>query len=129
MIPATRSRGRPLRERCAGLRAQAWWVIRKRGRFTLPDLLLTLATAEHRNPEDNLKKYLARLVKVGVLEVAKERVPDGKLTSNGLYAYRLAKDLGPQAPIVRWRGNKVFDPNSQRELEPLQAQPQQEGGT
>jgi hypothetical protein len=110
------------RTKCIGLRARAWWVIRRSKRFTLPDLLCTLADGSQKDPAANLKKYLARLVKVGILDVAKDRKDDGKLTSNGLYDYRLARDLGPKAPVAIRDSLNVLDPNSGQVLEPKDAQ-------
>lgn len=93
---------------CMGLRARAWWVLRKNGAMTLTELLLTLADSRHKCADGNLSRYLGRLTKAGIL--SRERVPDGKLTSNGVYRYRLMKDLGAKAPVVRKQ--EVFDPNS-----------------
>lgn len=89
---------------------------------------MTLADDSQADPGGNLKKYLARLVKVGILAVAEERVPDGKLTSNGLYRYRLILDVGAKAPVIRRDSLGVYDPNNGREMEPLQEPPQAVGG-
>ncbi|MDO9104910.1 MAG: hypothetical protein Q7U57_08100 [Methylovulum sp.] len=93
---------------CLGLRARAWWVLRKNRSMTLTELLLALADSQHKCADGNLGHYLRELAKAGIL--SRERVPDGKLTSNGVYRYRLVKDLGAKAPVVRRR--EVFDPNS-----------------
>jgi hypothetical protein len=95
---------------CLGLRARAWWVMRKNRRFTLPDLLTTLADGTQKEPAGNLGRYLRHLARAGILEIETERVSDGKLTSNGLLSYRLIKDVGPKAPVVRQDG--VYDPNA-----------------
>lgn len=92
---------------CQGLRARAWWVFRKNRSMTLAELLMTLADGKQKCPEGNLSHYLRQLVKVGIL--SRERIPDGKLTSNGVYRYRLIKDLGAKSPVVRKK--EVFDPN------------------
>lgn len=93
---------------CLGLRARAWWVLRKNRSMTITELLLTLADSRHKCADGNLTRYLRALTKVGIL--SRERVPDEKPTSNGVYRYRLIKDLGAKAPVVRKK--EVFDPNS-----------------
>lgn len=103
-----------------GLRSRAWWVIRKNKRFVLPDLLSTLADGNQKDPAANLRKYLGRLVRVGILEILPERVRDGKETSNGLYGYRLVRDVGPKAPVVRKNEPGVYDPNGKTVFEPLE---------
>ena len=95
-----------------GLRVRAWWVMRRKRVFTLLDLMLTLCTGEEKCAERNLRKYCEGLVKVGILGVGKDRIDDGKPTSNGLLGYVLERDVGFFAPVVRYRSKTVFDPNS-----------------
>lgn len=101
------------RTKSQGLRARAWWVIRKNKCMTLADLLSSLNDGSHSYADRNLGQYLAFLTKVGVLE--RERISDGKVNSNGVYLYRLKADLGHKNPIIRKDG--VYDPNSQQVLE------------
>lgn len=96
------------RNKSHGLRARAWWVIRKNKCVTLKELLLSLNDGEQKDPASNLGQYLRKLSLCGVL--ARKRVADGILTSNGVYEYRLVKDLGSQAPVMKKTG--VYDPNS-----------------
>ncbi|MGZ8944340.1 MAG: hypothetical protein ACXW1W_02830 [Methylococcaceae bacterium] len=98
------------RTRTGGLRARAWWVLRKNRSMTLIELQTTICNGAEKNPVANLRKWLTKLVKAGVLDVA--RVDDGKPTSNGSYSYTVVNNLGPKAPIVRARTGLVFDPNS-----------------
>ena len=98
------------RTRTGGLRARAWWVLRKNTSMTLIELQTTLCTGREKNPVANLRKWLTGLVAVGIVEV--ERVADGNTHSNGSYRYTVARNLGPKAPIVRAHGGGVFDPNS-----------------
>jgi hypothetical protein len=100
------------RTRSYGLRARAWWILRKNKTTTLADLLMSLNDGSHKHADRNLGQYLTLLTKVGVLQ--RERVSDGKLTSNGVYLYRLKTDLGHKNPIVRKDG--IYDPNSQQLL-------------
>jgi hypothetical protein len=97
-----------------GLRAKAWWVLRKNRRMTLAELMLTVCDGEEKSAESNLGRWLNKLVCAGLL--TRERVADGKLTSNGSYRYALVKDWGPKAPVVRASTGEVFDPNSGKTL-------------
>ncbi len=103
------------RTRTGGLRARAWWVLRKNRSMTLIDLQSSLCTGSEKDPVANLRKWLTKLVAAGVVVI--ERVDDGKPTSNGSYSYTVVKDLGPKAPIVRAQGGQVFDPNSNAIIE------------
>ncbi len=98
------------RTRTGGLRARAWWVLRKNRSMTLIDLQSSICDGSEKDPIANLRKWLTKLVAAGVVVI--ERVDDGKLTSNGSYSYTVIKDLGSKAPIVRAQGGQVFDPNS-----------------
>lgn len=93
-----------------GLRAKAWWVLRKNRSMTLAELMLTVCDGKEKNAESNLRGWLNKLVCAGLL--TRERIEDGKLTSNGSYRYTLVKDVGPKAPVVRTSTGEVFDPNS-----------------
>jgi hypothetical protein len=100
------------RTRSRGLRARAWWLIRKNKQTTLAELLSVLNDGSHQHADRNLCQYLTLLSKVGVL--SRERINDGKVTSNGVYRYQLITDLGHKNPIVRREG--IYDPNSGRLL-------------
>ena len=99
-----------LRTLTGGLRARAWWVLRKNKSITLAELKLTLCNGTEKNADSNLRRWLNKLLLVGL--ITRQRIPDGKLTSNGIYRYTLVKDLGPKAPVVRDSKGQVFDPNS-----------------
>ncbi len=88
-------RRRPLRER-------AWWCMREMAAFSLDELLLTVADGSERSAADNLKRYLRTLTRYGVVT---------HLRTQG-NAYRLAKDLGPAAPVVRRRRADLLDANT-----------------
>lgn len=93
-----------------GLRAKAWWVLRKNRRVTLAELMLTICDGDEKSAESNLRGWLNKLVLAEVL--TRERVDDGKLTSNGSYRYALTKDLGPKVPVVRVSTSEVYNPNN-----------------
>lgn len=99
------------RQKTRGLRQRAWWVIRARTVVTIPDLLSTLSDGSEKNASKNLARYLAALVATGFLEET-GRVPGTARTSNGHKRYRLARNNGRQAPVVRQRQGEVFDPNT-----------------
>jgi len=95
-----------------GLRAKAWWVLRKNRSMTLAEIQSTICTGKEKSADSNLRRYLKKLADVGVIDV--EQIDDGKLTSNGVNRYTVVKNLGPQAPVVRVKTGQVFDPNSGR---------------
>jgi hypothetical protein len=99
------------RKQTHGLRERAWWVIRRRGSFTLVELLATVADGAQKDAANNLGKYIRALNKAGILTVDAKRVPGTALTSSGCYRYRLAIDLGHEAPVWRATSNTVYDPN------------------
>ena len=93
-----------------GLRARAWWVLRKNKVMTSIEIQSTVCNGSEKSADSNLRRWLIKLVDAGILSIAK--IDDGKLTSNGSNLYSLVLDLGPVAPIVRARTGQVFDPNS-----------------
>jgi len=111
-------RGRPVATQTSGLRERAWWLMRQLPRFTLDELLLTLADGSERDAYGNLRKYVKRLERVGVLARLHRRASGTAPTSNGLVIWRLARDLGRVAPV--WRGTQgaLWDPNTSALLYP-----------
>lgn len=93
-----------------GLRKRAWWLLRKNRKTTLIDLQLSICEGNEKDPVNNLRKWLNALVDSGI--VKRERIDDGKLTSNGSYLYILVNDLGPKPPLVRSDKQRVYDPNT-----------------
>ncbi|WP_333873099.1 hypothetical protein [Methylobacter sp.] len=93
-----------------GLRAQAWWVLRKNKSITLAELRLTICKGTELTPEVNLRRWLNALLAVGLL--TRKLEDDGKPASNGSYRYTLVKDIGPKAPVVRMKDRVVFNPNN-----------------
>lgn len=95
-----------------GLRQRAWWVMRRRIGFTLPELLQTLADGTERAAHSNLGRYLRALEKAGIVRREAERQPGAAITSNGHIRYQLIVNAGRNAPVFRAKSNAVFDPNS-----------------
>jgi len=101
-----------LRTQTIGLRQRAWWVMRRHGVFTLPELLATVADGGEKDAASNLGHYLRALAKAGILSTEGRAAPE-KPTSNGCLRYRLAVDCGRKAPVWRASRGEVYDPNAQ----------------
>jgi len=99
------------RTKTIGLRQRAWWVMRRHGVFTLPDLLATVADGGEKDAAGNLGRWLRALVCAGILRTEGRDRP-AKPTSNGCLRYRLAIDGGSHAPVWRTSRGEVYDPNS-----------------
>jgi len=82
-----------------GLRAKAWWVLRKNRTMTLAELQLTVCDGSEKCAGNNLRRWLNQLVSAGLVTRALE--PDGILTSNGSYRYTLIQDWARKR---RWFG-------------------------
>lgn len=85
------------------LRTRAWWVMRAMPVFSVPDLLMTCATSSDLAARNNLNRYLAALLRAGVLESAPALPGQPPV-------WRLARDLGPLAPSIS-RSGELTDPN------------------
>ena len=108
-----------------GLRVRAWWLMRQLGRWTLPDLLTTLADGTQRTPQSNMLRYLNGLEAAGIVRRAKRTVPSSR-PGRGHVLWILARDLGPQAPVLRDDRRELYDPNAGTTLplDPLPTDPQ-----
>ncbi len=98
------------RTKTIGLRAQAWWLVRKNKSITLAEVMLTICNGSEKTPRVNLSRWFNSLMAAGLL--IRKREDDGKPTSNGSYRYTLVRDIGPIAPVVRAKAGVVFDPNT-----------------
>lgn len=88
------------------VRQRLWNSIRVLKRCTSRQLE---ATAEVGSA--NLQKYLRALHRAGFIALARPKRNGHAL---GHAVWRLARDPGPQAPIVRSDGSGVYDPNQDR---------------
>lgn len=104
----------------SGLRERAWWLMRELRKFTLTDLLTTLADGTERDAAGNLARYLRGLERAGVVVRMRRRVPGDSPQSNGHVVWWLKRDLGRMPPVWRAAQGAVFDPNSGEVLTPLQ---------
>lgn len=100
------------RRNTAGLRERVWWHFRAHKVASLKELLCTHAEGQERDATSNVYKYLLALERAGILQRAAKRIPARQ--SRGLVVWRLARDLGPQAPVWRQTAQTVYDPNSGR---------------
>lgn len=89
----------------AGLdvRQQAWASMRVFKVFTTEQIEATAGITR-----DNLRKYVKALHRAGYLCIARPK-QNGK--SQGHAIWRLARNSGTRAPIVRMDGSGVYDPN------------------
>ena len=95
------------------LRQKAWRAMQIKVKFSLSDLLRNAVTAEslHRDPRNNIGRYVKALTSAGVLSEMKRRLPPTLIGSNGEKRWVLIRDLGRNAPVIRNDG-RIFDPNS-----------------
>ncbi|MEW5905135.1 MAG: hypothetical protein AB1722_12430 [Pseudomonadota bacterium] len=96
-------------------RIRIWRAMRIRRKFTVPEIVTLVAHEDmHNDPTSNVQRYVRALVKAGYLIELPKREKGSALTSNGYKRYWLQddKDTGPQAPVLRARVGKVFDPNT-----------------
>ena len=80
------------------------------GTFTIADIM---ATAEI--PRQNASKYIVALEKTGFLVRVRDHV-SGRPGS--LIVYRLARNTGPDAPIVNQTTGEVTDFNTKKQFAP-----------
>lgn len=92
-------------------RKRLWRAMRIRRKFTIGDLIMLSTTGVDKSPKTNAQKYVRFMVRAGYLLEMPRRIPDGKLTSNGLKQYMLSRNNGPAAPVVRVAKKEVYDPN------------------
>lgn len=107
---------RPDRGKCRApqqntLRQRAWNVMRMGNAFTIGDLVMAACVGSEKNAESNLQRYLKRLAHAGYVAELPVRVRGTKLTSNGFKRFRLIRDTGPIAPVLRPKKRDFFDHN------------------
>lgn len=107
--PVSPGQGQRPRNRTSGLRERAWWHLRAHRVATLRDILTTHAEGHEAAPDINVYKYLAALERAGILVRSAQRLPARQ--SRGRVQWRLARDLGPKAPVWRESRREIFDPN------------------
>lgn len=93
------------------LRQRAWRIMRMGESFTVQQLTMAAAGDEDQTPENNLQRYIRALCQAGYLIEMRMRQKGTHLTSNGFKRFKLIKNTGPQAPVVRRHRNSLFDRN------------------
>ena len=102
----------PLRDT---LRQRAWTAMRMSRTFGVEDLLVAGASGEEKDPRGNLQRYCKGLCEAGVLRRL-ARFQQGLSCAGPVY--RLVRDLGPIAPVLRSRSALrpgtpcIHDPNA-----------------
>lgn len=108
------------RMRAGGLRQRLWNAMRaynvgdQKKAFSLPDLLTVALNRgeETASTYNNAGQYLRQLKKTGYLLTLTRRQPGTRPGSNGFALYKLERDNGDRAPIVRAREKALYDPNT-----------------
>jgi hypothetical protein len=105
------------------LRQRAWAAMRLSGRFTVGSLVILAGRSGERTPDDNLRRYIRGLMRAGYVCRLPQR-QSGPLTgAAAAHQYRLIRDTGPVAPVMRHRCKLLFDPNlGQHVAMPIAAQ-------
>lgn len=96
------------------LRQKAWLAMQIKGKFSLSDLIRNAVAHDStaKDPRNNIGRYVKALTDAGILVEMKRRTAPNSPTSNGEKRWMLVRDLGRQAPVARWTGGGVYDPNS-----------------
>jgi hypothetical protein len=93
------------------LRQRGWTAMRISGRFTVASIAILARRPTDRYPEDELRRYFRALRSAGYLALLPVRAGDPKAGAAAPQQWRLIRDTGPQAPVLRKRGTLMFDPN------------------
>lgn len=95
-----------------GLRQRAWWVLRARGTVTIPGVLSAIADGTEKAAASNIRRYFKALEYAGILTILPDRDRGKVATGQGFVRYRLVRNNGRMAPVVRQSMGEVFDPNT-----------------
>lgn len=112
--PAKRTGVRKMR--ADSLRQRMWNAMRHQGGkpFSLPDILTVALKKDEETTHtyNNAGQYMRQLKKTGFLLTLTRRQPGTAPGSNGFQLYKVIRDNGDTAPVVRVRKKQVFDPNT-----------------
>jgi len=98
------------------IRQRAWNVMRLPGSFTIPDLITIVVINGETGAADNLQKYCKTLATAGYLMILADRAKGTRPGSNGFIRYRLIKDTGEIAPVIRPKTKTLYDHNLGEEV-------------
>lgn len=102
--------------RTSSFRQRAWTAMRLQGRFTVGDVVTLAASSRERRPEQNLYRYIAALVKVGIVAELPARAPGNAESSPGFKVFRLIRNTGEFAPSYDVNEKVVYDHNTMERL-------------
>jgi hypothetical protein len=100
------------------LRARAWAAMRIKRRFSIADLAMLAVKGGERDVESNLQRYLKALALCGYVRQLPTRERGIAPTSNGFARWLLLVDTGPLPPVWRASRGKLYDPNTETDIEP-----------
>jgi hypothetical protein len=99
------------------LRQRGWTAMRISGRFTVGSIAVLARRSTDKYPEDELRRYFRALQRAGYLVLLPTRAGEAKAGAAAPQQWRLIRDTGPQAPVLRKRGTLMFDPNLSEHVE------------
>jgi hypothetical protein len=99
------------------LRQRAWTAMRISPRFTVASLTVLARQAKDKYPEDELRRYLRALLRAGYVALLPARAGEPGAGAAAPKQWRLLRDTGPSAPVLRKRGKLMFDPNLSTHVE------------
>jgi hypothetical protein len=105
------------------LRARAWAAMRIKRRFSIADLAMLAVKGGERDVESNLQRYLKALALCGYVRQLPTRERGVAPTSNGFARWLLLMDTGPLPPVWRASRGKLYDPNTETDIEPAAGAP------
>ncbi len=108
------------RVRAGGLRQRLWNAMLQNSAgglnksFSLPDLLTVALNTDEETPStyNNAGQYIRQLQQTGYLKRLTRRQPGTRPGSNGFTLYKLERNTGEKAPVVRARQKQIYDPNT-----------------
>lgn len=93
------------------LRQKAWRAMRRMVTFTISDVLVLAQSGSEKSARSNIEQYIRDLNAAGYVQELQSRVRGTAPGSNGYKRFRLLKDTGEFAPIVRSSRSELFDRN------------------
>ncbi len=111
------TQSKPRQRKKETLRDRLWRAMRvmyaSGNKFTIPDLISLAGKGDERNPEDNTRKYIRALVQGGFVSEMPLKERGDSITSNGFKRFRVVKDTGRLAPVLRQAKEETYDPNTE----------------
>ncbi|GLQ20473.1 hypothetical protein ACFFUB_00320 [Algimonas porphyrae] len=115
-IPSGPMPDAPLKDRQMSnqsLRARLWRAMKRKPRFTIPEILTLASNDTDGKPEDNARTYVRELKRAGYLTELPRREKRGRGGSS-VKVFWLREHTGPEHPRVRKRQDgppRLYDPN------------------